>query len=205
MLEPSTQKLWDQWNESNGPNYPHDQLVRFCFRSFSPEERKHARALDLGCGSGVHTAFLARENFSVTALDLSPQGVANTRARLATLKLHADVRVQDIAYLDCPHDFFDLVVCVSVFDSTGPHIARDSLKSVVQYMKKKSRAFFLFASHEDFRVIGSNPYHLYGYSYDEVKHLFESVDFAQVHIDSVSATYEGERFLHKDWIVTATR
>src|SRR2546426_7636787 len=56
--------IWNTWNASGGPKYPHEKVIQYCFRNFPPEQRSSVRALDVGCGGGVHTAFLAAEGFN---------------------------------------------------------------------------------------------------------------------------------------------
>jgi 2-polyprenyl-3-methyl-5-hydroxy-6-metoxy-1,4-benzoquinol methylase len=86
----SERSMWNHWNESGGPKYPHEKVVQFCFRNYPPEIRKGIRALDLGCGSGVHTIFLVEEGFDVTGINLSEIAIKNTRKKLNLLGLKAD-------------------------------------------------------------------------------------------------------------------
>ena len=51
------------------------------------------RALDVGCGEGADSVWLARRGWQVTALDISPKAVQRTGAMAA----EADVQVQGIA------------------------------------------------------------------------------------------------------------
>jgi SAM-dependent methyltransferase len=51
--------------------------------------------LDLGSGPGANTWFLAREGFAVWAIDGSPSGIAQNRARLTAENLTADLHVGD--------------------------------------------------------------------------------------------------------------
>ncbi|NEO67393.1 MAG: class I SAM-dependent methyltransferase, partial [Moorea sp. SIO4G2] len=89
-----TAEIWNIWNESGGPKYPQEKVIQFCFRRFYPEIRSETKVLDLGCGSGVHCIFLAREGFQVTGTDISEIGVANTKEKLITLGLKADIYVE---------------------------------------------------------------------------------------------------------------
>lgn len=202
---PSGVARWDAWNAGGGPRYPHDQVVRFVFRAFPPQRRAGARALDLGCGGGVHTELLAREGFEVTACDVSPVGVETTRRRLAAAGLSAALFVADLARVELPPDHFDLVLCVSVLDSAGPEAAREGVVRAARALLPGGRGFFLFAAEGDFRLEGENPYRLHGYREDEVRALFEGAGYSAVEVDRFHATYRGGREHHREWLIGVTR
>jgi SAM-dependent methyltransferase len=196
---------WNEWNEkTGGPKYPHEKIIQFCFRTYRPEERSRIRALDLGCGSGVHCVFLAMEGFQVTGIDASPAGIANAQKRLAEFGLQAELRVEGIEVLDFPENHFDLVICTSVLDSAGPAIAQQTLTRLLHVMRSGARGLFMFASDRDFRVTGENPYQIYGYNQNEVEHLFGQ-GFSQVWIDYTMTTYQGGAIEQNDWLVTVER
>lgn len=192
---------WDIWNEQGGPKYPHEKLIQFCCRNYAIDERMKTRALDLGCGSGVHVVFLASEGFQVTGTDRSAIGVENTRRKLAARGLAAELRVEGADLLNYPSHSFDLIVSVGLYDSSGPDVARASVARVKQVLRPGGRGFFLFASDRDFQVQGENPYGLYGYSRSEVEDLFEP-GFTEVFFDRYITTYESERIEQNDWLVT---
>ena len=196
--------LWDEWNAEGGPRYPHEKMVQFTFRAFPPERRVGTRALDLGCGTGVHTIFLAENGFTVMGVDISPIGVDTTRRRLVEAGLTADLAVASIDTVDLPAWSVELVICSSVFDSTGPEVARRALSSLVLAMAPGARGAFMFAAEGDFRVLGDNPYGLHGYREDEVRNLFAS-GFSEVLLDRTITTYGGGREEQRDWLVTVTR
>ena len=196
--------LWDTWNTAGGPRYPHDKIVQFTFRAFPPERRAAARALDLGCGTGVHSVYLAENGFSVVAVDLSPLAVEATQRRLHEAGLTADVRESPVDAIDVPDASFDLVICTGVLDSTGPEVAQRALPLVARAMARRARGAFLFAAEGDFRVVGDNPYGLHGYCEDEVHALFAE-GFSEVLVDRTLTTYGGGREEQRDWLVTVTR
>jgi 2-polyprenyl-3-methyl-5-hydroxy-6-metoxy-1,4-benzoquinol methylase len=84
--------------------YPSEDAVRLVARQFFRiPNRREVSCLDLGCGGGAHTWFLAREGFSVTAVDGSEAAVQQTQALLEREQCVADVRV--CSFLDLPfHD-----------------------------------------------------------------------------------------------------
>ena len=199
MTRPS--EVWDSWNASGGPKYPHEKVVQFCFRNYPPDRRRDVRVLDLGCGGGVHTVFLATEGFQVSATDISPVAIEHTCRGLATRGLTAATRVEGADAIDFPARSFDLVICISVFDSTGPAVARASLARLQQVLAPGARGLFLFASDRDFRIQGPNPLGLHGYARAEVDALFAAA-FATVWIDRYITTYEGGQYEQNDWLVS---
>ena len=60
-----------------------------CVRRFPPA----ARVLEIGCGVGIDTVFLAAEGFAVTATDPAPGMARRTRERLRSAVPQADVMV----------------------------------------------------------------------------------------------------------------
>ena len=197
--------LWDRWNESGGPKYPHEKVVQFCFRNFAAADRPQTRMLDLGCGGGVHTTFLAREGFLATATDVSPVAIETTRRKLASEGLGADLLVQSAGAVDLPASSLDGVICVGVLEAAGPQVAAAAMARLFDILRPGGRGLFLFASDRDFRIQDQhNPWQLHGYSQQEVQASFDR-GFAQLDIDRYITTYESGRYEQNDWLVTITR
>ena len=195
---------WDDWNQGLGPRYPHEKVVQFTFRNFPASERRGTHSLDLGCGSGVHTVFLAEEGFDVVGIDISPVGVENTRRRLTEKGLTAVLAVQDLAALGLPQDYFRLVVCVGVLDCAGLAATRATIPAVHRAMSRGGRALFIFASERDSRVEGENALQLHGFTRDEVDAAFRA-GFSELFVDRYITTYRGGEIEQNDWLVTAVK
>ena len=202
----SDQGIWDGWHEGGGPRYPHENVIQFCFRNYPADVRRRTRVLDLGCGSGVHTVFLAREGFRVTAVDLSPVGVENTRRRLAESNLTAEVRVERLEELEGDAGSIDLVVCVGVLDAAGVDAAAEGTRRVAELLRPGGRGLFVFASERDFRVLDEeNRCALHGYTRAEVERVFERPGFARVCYDRYITTYDDGQSEQNDWLITLER
>lgn len=201
----SPNKKWDFWNGKGGPKYPHEKVVQFCFRHYpSYEQRQAIRVLDLGCGSGVNCLFLAKEGFQVTGTDISKIGVLNTKRKLGEFNLQADLRVEKVDILNFPDNFFDLIICVSVYECTGLHAAKASLEKIPPLLTKQGKGIFIFASDRDFRIQGENSLGLYGYHQEEVENMFLN-KFSQVYIDRYITTYQSQQLEQNDWLITVEK
>lgn len=60
------------------------------------KDLKPGRALDLACGAGRHTIFLAARGWQVTAVDSSRVGIEILKQRAAESRLKIDARVADL-------------------------------------------------------------------------------------------------------------
>jgi SAM-dependent methyltransferase len=90
---------------------PHEQVVAFVSIL---RQRGARRVLDLGCGAGRHTVYLALQRFEVSAIDIAENGLALTREWLARENLSADLKQSDISHIPHLADFFDAVICIYV-------------------------------------------------------------------------------------------
>jgi len=75
--------------------WDHDEPTTFL--SDIVEQRGPGRVLDLGCGSGVDSVFLASNGWEVLALDFMPQAINMTRHRAAGAGVRIDVQRADIS------------------------------------------------------------------------------------------------------------
>ena len=194
---------WDAWNDSGGPNYPHEKVVQFCLRNYSSEKRSSTRVLDLGCGAGVNTWFLCREGFTVTATDISPRAIAATKSRLDESGLLAELRIEGANTISDPEESFDLIICVGVIEAVGPMIAEEVFEAVYNALEFNGHAFFLFASSEDYRIGSSTCFDLYGYSKEEIQNLLP--EFSSVMLDRYISTYQNGTVTQSDWILTCRK
>jgi SAM-dependent methyltransferase len=195
---------WEEWNSWNVPSYPHAKVIQFCLRNYPKEVRSQVRALDLGCGSGVNTAFLAREGFPVTGTDLSTKGLENTRRRLLAAGLEAQLKLGGIDALDFAAESFDLIICVGVLDASGPVAAAAAVRESARLLALSGRGVFIFASERDHRLHGANEYGLSGYTRTEVEGFFAH-GFATVLIDRYITTFGGGQTEANDWLVTVQK
>lgn len=103
---------WEEiFSKKSWGKYPSEPVIQFMARNFySVSPRTAIKVLDLGCGGGAHTAYLAREGFDVYALDGSVSAIHQTQQLLAQNHLSAQLTVGDITHIDYPDAFFDIVI-----------------------------------------------------------------------------------------------
>lgn len=112
------------------------------------EERAHGgpgRALDIGCGTGLHTETLARHGWTVTGVDIVDRALAKARRRLASSGLPATILKADAATLlpEVVGDRFDLFLDVGCFHSLGPHRRAAMARSVTRLATPDSSLLML--------------------------------------------------------------
>jgi SAM-dependent methyltransferase len=102
------------------------------------------KVLDLGCGAGRHTVYLAHEGFEVYALDISPKGVAHTVQWLTREGLRANLQQADLTALPYPDEFFDAIVSVSVLH----HNIIANIQIAMKEIRRTLRRGGVFFAHE---------------------------------------------------------
>ncbi|MGH3902394.1 MAG: class I SAM-dependent methyltransferase [Pseudonocardiaceae bacterium] len=88
---------------------PSPELVGFVGGWLASQPAAHRRVLDLGCGSGQDSVFLAQHGCITSAIDISTEAVALTRDHAKEHGVEVDVEVGDALALPYPDRTFDLV------------------------------------------------------------------------------------------------
>lgn len=103
--------IWEQLHQDmEWGSYPSEEVVRFVARNFYEQERKNTKILDLGCGAGANTFFLANEGFNAYAIDGSETAVRKAETYLAQNHLQAHTITGDIISLPYDPNFFDCII-----------------------------------------------------------------------------------------------
>lgn len=91
--------------------YPNEFVISLVARNFFKfTNRSQINVLDLGCGAGANTWFLAREGFNTFAIDGSPSAIRQAEANLQREGYTAHFSTGDFIRLEYDDNFFDCVI-----------------------------------------------------------------------------------------------
>jgi ubiquinone/menaquinone biosynthesis C-methylase UbiE len=99
------------------------------------EPRAGERALDVGCGSGTYSAWLAERGLVVTGVDRDPRMLAAARRRAPS----ASFREGDLTALPFAAGEFDLAVAVTVFSFLDQHQRARAARELVRVLRPGGR------------------------------------------------------------------
>jgi SAM-dependent methyltransferase len=149
MIDPA----WDEAHRRGWGTWPNTRVVEWVMRRYGGvPDRRAVSFLELGCGAGAQTAFLAAEGFTVTGVDGSTEAIATARQLrrtgqdgLSATYLAADLvswRPERMAEYDCILD-----VC------TLQHLTQTDANGValraVRWLKPGGVLFSMFAMSGD--------------------------------------------------------
>ena len=147
-IAPTWNSLWDDiYRSRSWGKYPKEELIRFvAWNYFRVPDRKAIRFLDLGCGFGASTWFLAREGFSVDGIDGSAVIINRLSERLRDENLDASVISGDISDLPYPAQYFDCVIDIACLMCNDPDSTRRILGGVLDRLKSGGKIFSMSAT-----------------------------------------------------------
>ena len=115
------------------------------------KQRDAKRVLDLGCGAGRHTVFLAHAGFQVCGVDIAENGLAHTREWLARENLSAELKRGDIEQIPYPDEFFDAVISIYVIYHKTFDGMRRVIAEIYRVMKPGALALISLQSKRGYR------------------------------------------------------
>lgn len=219
----STAPIWDDYFASREwGQYPPEQIVRFVARNFyRAPDRAAVRLLDVGCGPGCVTSYLAREGFSAVGVDGSKVGLeqADRRLRRDGLKakfVHADFTKG----LPFPDAYFDGTIDSAALCHNPPKALAFALREIHRVLKPGGKHFgMMFApgltGGDSGKLIAPNTYQ--GISEGPIKGPWPTLfadrkqlrelfsPFESLTIDQQSYTEQGGKVTIKHWMVIAVK
>jgi len=126
---------WDSIFLKDGRHFlePHEDMGRV-IRLFT--EGGVRRVLDIGCGSGRHTVFLAQHGFRVTGMDVSPEGLRLTRQWLREKSVRARLLKGDFFE---PFAFADAAFDGAIAVQSIHHGTHDRIRTCIGEMARVVR------------------------------------------------------------------
>jgi len=134
-------KQWDKIFKWRGKVFtkPQEDLPRIV-KLFKKKGVK--KVLDLGCGSGRHTVYLAKHGFKVYGIDIASQGIKITKSWLNKEKLRADLKFGNV-YKKLPYqnNFFDALISTQTMHHGRINNIRKLVKEIERILKPKGLIF----------------------------------------------------------------
>lgn len=126
FLERVDQEFYS-WNRPLHDRRPFDRL--FPYAAYGPG----SRVLEIGCGLGTMAMNWARNGVDMTAVDLNPTSISQTRRRFELLGLKGRIEPMDGRRLELPDGHFDYVYSWGVLHHS-PDLAQ-SLREMMRVVK----------------------------------------------------------------------
>ncbi len=195
-----------EWNQrmavTRQARYPAEVFVRFVADNYyKVVDRSRIKFLDLGCGGGANSWYLAHEGFHVTALDQSKAALESLKMRFEEERFYRDRIVfvqEDICKLS--HSAGNLFDCV-LDHNTLCHIERPPMNTIHEMLKKNGKLFMVAPSPDTWKET------LWGKGYCRVateKKLCDMLKmFSDVNIGKASYPHRGHDI--KSWVVEASK
>lgn len=102
---------------------PQPEIVKLIENNEIPK----GRILDIGCGTGDNSIFLAKNGFSMTCLDIAHLAIKKGKTKAAKQKVKVDFRIGDVLKLD---EYFNQEYFNAIIDSGLFHTLSDEERSI---------------------------------------------------------------------------
>ena len=100
------------------------------------------KVLDLGCGTGRHVIYFAKNNFDVYGIDIAKEGIKITKEWLKKEKLQANLNIGSI-YQKLPYkdSFFDAVISTNTIHHARIKKIQKAIQEMERVLKLKGQIF----------------------------------------------------------------
>ena len=134
-------KQWNRIFKEQGKVFlkPQEDIPRI-MRLFKKKGVK--KILDLGCGSGRHTVYLAKHGFEVYGIDIALKGIKITKSWLKKEKSKANLKVGNVyKKLPYPNNFFDALISTQTLHHNKINNIRKLIKEIERVLRANGLIF----------------------------------------------------------------
>lgn len=216
-------KAWDpEWENIHQTEewgkYPSEHLIRFTARNFyGYKNRKDARILEIGCGTGAQIWYLAREGFDVYGVDGSTTAIEGARSRLDEEGLEASLEVGDVIKLDYPDNYFDGAVDIECLMGNDWEASQRIITEIQRVLKPGGRFFSQTFTTNTYvgqkrEELGNNTYRnisdgplarkrlLRLTAEEDIERLYSG--FSKISYDAASVSRDERKYISEEWLIT---
>ena len=134
--------IWESLHrELEWGKYPSEEVVRFVARNYYQNKRDEVRILDMGCGSGAISWYLALEGFEVYGFDGSKTAIEKVEHRFREDHLKGSFKVADALDTGYPSEFFDGIIDSAMIYANKVKEIEAILKEAYRITKPGGRFF----------------------------------------------------------------
>ncbi|MFR5876369.1 MAG: class I SAM-dependent methyltransferase [Eubacterium sp.] len=151
--------------------------------------------LDLGCGLGRHSVFMAKKGFDVVAVDLSEVAVGKTKAWSDREDCNVKTIVSDFTNLPFSDNSFDCILAYNVIYHTDTKGFTDSLNEIKRILKPNGEIFLTLISKNTYSYKHSN-----NYSRIDDNTLLRNNSDTEINVPHFYVDYEDIIKYFKNWI-----
>lgn len=144
-----TPKEWEKEYSKETPHWAEDRDPSEFVQDFAVElkKRKAKSVLEIGCGNGRDSIFLAKAGFDVTAVDVAPSAIELAEANIKKAEVKVRTKVANAEKLPFRDKEFNAVFSLSVLHATD---LDKSLAEVSRVLKPGGYAFIYIYGNTQF-------------------------------------------------------
>lgn len=213
-------KAWD-WSKNTD-----DQWLIPCMESAYLAEKWNSKGynsfLDLGCGLGRHSIYMASHGFDVTAIDLSEYGVSHLNEWAKKSNLDIKTGVCNMLSLPFEDNSFDCIMAYNVIyhtDTPGFSKVFNEIKRILKpggelFITLISKNTYSWQMAESYKRIDENTIlrdeheterdvpHFY-VDLEDIKRLFTDFKFVKLPVEWCEYNMDNPEYYSRHWTITA--
>lgn len=202
-------KSWDSsweriFRKQEWGKYPPEELIRFVARNFYSKNRSQIKFLDLGCGPGACSWYIAREGFPVTGTDGSKTAIKQANHLFKKENLVGKFHTMDSIKLTFQDEVFDVIIDINSLQHNPIEKVSMILNEVKRVLKPGGILFsIMIGKGTTNKNLFHDKGHIHFYKLNEIRRLFNGFKIISIEKSERTENNRKENIIH--WVVTCKK